>query len=61
LYYDSLAATRIPIVKTKKEVVGKECLGLLLDFFIDESKGNNMRQWVRSFPSEVCIADPISR
>lgn len=47
LYYDAHAVSKSRIVK-KKEVIGKECLDLLLGFFIDGSKSNNMRQWVRS-------------
>jgi hypothetical protein len=47
LYYDGVSPSKEHNVKKKKEVIGKECLGLLLDFFADGSKSSTMRQWVR--------------
>ena len=33
-------------INKKKDHIGKECLHLLLEFFVNESKNNGMRRWV---------------
>jgi hypothetical protein len=46
LFHDSHSPSKKRSVKKKKEAIGTECLHLLLDFFIDGTKRDSMRQWV---------------
>jgi hypothetical protein len=46
LYYDAHSPSKKRSIKKKKEVVGKECLDLLLNFFVDGTKNDRLRKWV---------------
>lgn len=46
LFHDSHSPSKKRSVKKKKEAIGTECLHLVLEFFVDGTKSDSMRQWV---------------